>query len=217
MFKPFVKSALKGFVKQVDNIVDRRVTASAEKLQGKIRAKFSRPSRQGNASRPGTYPKYINKHALNSIRVRKITGKRSIEVVTVGPRKGRIPMLSEDVTITPKKKALAIPISWAAKRHSSNGKGPRSFKPGGQTMKVIVVGKGKKRRAFLGVERKSGSKTGTSNSLHYLLTRKPIRRKARRGVQDAFDAEAGWLAKMITEPIGNIPGAGGLGVGGSTR
>lgn len=212
--KPFIKSNLKGFAKQVDNIVDRRVTATAEKLQGKIRAKFSRPSRQGNASRPGTYPKYINKHALNSIRVRKIVGKNALEVVTVGPRKGRIPMLSEDVTITPKKGALAIPMSWAAKKHASNGKGPRSFKPSGQEMKVIIIGKGKKRKAFLGVERETKSKTGVNHSLHYFLTRKPIRRKARRGLQDAFDAEANWLAKLITKPM-DIPGAGGFGVGGS--
>jgi len=212
--KPFVKSALKGFMKQIDNIIDRRSTAVAKKLQGRIRAKFSRPSRQGNASRPGTYPKYINKHAVNSIRVRKVVGKNSIEVVTVGPRKRRLAMLSEDVTIAPKSKALAIPISWAAKKHSSNGKGPRTFKPSGKEMKVIVIGKGSKRRAFLGIERESGSKTGMRHSLHYLLSRKPIRRKARRGIQDAFDAEANWVAKLITEPIA-VPGAGGYGVGGS--
>lgn len=214
MFKTFVKSGIKGFVKQVDNIVARRSTASAKKLQGKIRAKFSRPSRQGNASRPGTYPKYINKHALNSIRVRKVVGQNSIEVVTVGPRKARIPMLSTDVTITPSSKSLAIPLSWAAKRHASNGKSPRSFKPGGAEMHVIVLGKKGNKRTFLGVERKGKSKTGVKHSLHYLLTKKPIRRKARRGVQDAFNAEANWLAKLITEPI-DIPGAGGFGVGGS--
>lgn len=214
MFRTFVKNSLKGFVKKVDNIIARRSTAAAEKLQGKIRAKFSRPSRQRNASRPGTYPKYINKHALNSIRVRKVIGKNSIEVVTVGPRKSRIPMLSQDVTITSSGKSLAIPLSWAAKRHSSNGQGPRTFKPGGGEMKVIVLGKKGKQKTFLGVERKGKSKTGTKHSLHYLLTKKPIRRKARRGIQDAFDAEAGWLAKLITEPI-DIPGAGGFGVGGS--
>lgn len=212
--KPFVKNTLKGFIKRVDNIVNRRVTATAEKLQGRIRAKFSRPSRQRNASRPGTYPKYINKHALKSIRVRKIVGKNALEVVTVGPRKNRIPMLSQDVTIAPGNKALAIPLSWAAKRHASNGKSPWSFKPGGSELKVLVRGKKGNIKVFLGVERGPKSKTGTKASMHYLLTRKPVIRKARRGLQDAFDAEAGWLSKMITEPM-DVPGAGGFGVGGS--
>tara|TARA_R110000824_G_scaffold172833_3_gene350812 strand:+ start:8771 stop:9421 length:651 start_codon:yes stop_codon:yes gene_type:complete len=209
-----VNSGIKGFIKQVDNIIAGRSTAAAEKLQSKIRAKFSRPSRQKDASRPGTYPKYINKHALNSIRVRKVVGKNAIEVVTVGPRKHRIPMLSTDVTISPKGKSLAIPLSWAAKRHSSNGKGPRSFKPGGKEMHVIVLGRRGDTKVFLGTEKKGISKTGVKHSLHYLLSRKPIKRKARKGVQNAFDAEISWLSKLITEPV-DPPGAGGFGVGGS--
>jgi hypothetical protein len=187
---------------RIDGVVTARIDQAASRIQSKVRKEFLKSSRRG-ASRPGQYPRAINKHAANSIRIRRKGHHIQAGYYSRTPRYSlRLRGLADGATIKPGKKSLAIPLSWEARVFASNAKtaaqgSPRNFKPpGGGKLEVIPL----KSNTFLGVKQKKGSKkmTGTKHRLHFLLTKRKITREPRLGLTDAFNAHAGLFVKLIT-------------------
>jgi hypothetical protein len=194
---------------KIQNVIGWRFRLAAFTLQRRIRAKFNKYG-GGTPSSPGRYPKKLRGHAAKSISVKKVTGKNVLRAGYTGgtPRHMmRLRWLEEDTTISPKKrKWIAIPLSLAAKRFSSDATNSsssnvRNFKPpGGGALVPAWRVKGTNRKMFLATlnsKRKTKS-TGQKHTMHFLLTKQPVTRKARRGLSDAFNAESNTFVNQIT-------------------
>lgn len=196
---------------RLENVVNTRMDYAAKLLEKKIKNKFKRSARFKSSS-PGQFPKRINGHAMNSIRV-FLTKETRRNVIRVGFKSKakeyskRIDMLSEKRKIKSKGKMLTIPVSWEAKKFASNKTGAmtvRDFKPGGQEMEVIPT----KRGTFLGVRSGIGGRLiGRKFKKHFLLWRKPVTREARKGMSDAMREEEKWFVEYLTKGIESQFGA----------
>lgn len=195
--------------KAIVGAVSTRLDGAARLMQARVKKKFLRSSAGGSTtSNAGQYPRYLRKHAANSVSVSRVEGKHAIQFGFKGSSKRhrmRLRWLEGGFTISPKSgKSLAIPISKAAKRHSSDAKtkgesGPRNFMGG--KLELIILGKGRKKRAYLGIKSSRVRKLlgGGNHVLHYLLTRKSIRIKPRKGLSDAFLAEEKFFVNYLTK------------------
>jgi len=196
---------------RLENVVEDLLDKAALKLDAKVKRKFSKSARFGH-SKPGQYPRSINGHAMRNVRIRRVSGQNVIRVEYGGsvPRHSlRIRMLSKDTTIKSKGKSLAIPLTWEAKKFASNvrnsGQTIRDFKPGGQEMEWIP---GKNGDSFLAV--KAGilkRATGQKYKRHFLLTKRTVHRKARKGMVDAMREEEKWFVNYITKGVESQFGA----------
>ena len=199
---------------RLESVVSSRMESAAKRLEKKVKKKFSKSSMFGNPSKPGQYPRSLNGHAVNSIKVFK-TAHASGDKIQVGFASGskrysqRINMLSKDTTITPKGKALAIPLTLAAKRYSSDVRNSKkslhSFRPGGKEMEWI---KGKDGDSFLAVKSGVVSRVfGQKYVRHFLLTKRTVHRKARKGLSDAMKEEETWFVNYLTDGVKSQFGA----------
>jgi hypothetical protein len=198
---------------RLENVVESRMEKAAKDLQRRVQSHFLSASGKKNSSRPGQYPKYINKHGANSIHVEKVEGKNVIRATYAGSKPRyllRLRNLSADVSIKPKnKRSLAIPLTPEAKVFSSNNDGSktvRDFRPGGKEMEVKTYKSG---RTFLST-RNSGPRrmfTGKEYTNHFLLTKNTVNRQARKGVHHAMREEESRFVKYITKSVESEFGA----------
>jgi hypothetical protein len=193
-------------IHRLEDVVSTRMEYAATRLESKIKKKFKKSARFSGHSKPGEYPRSINRHALNSIHVFK-TKHASGDVIRVGFKSGnkkyskRIEGLSQDQQISPKGgKALAIPLTWEAKKFASDAKqSARDYRPGGQEMELLQTKGG---NAYLAT--KTGTlrrMTGQKYKKHFLLIRKSVRRRARKGIFDAMREEEKWFVEYLTKGV----------------
>tara|TARA_R110002096_G_scaffold66682_6_gene162281 strand:+ start:948 stop:1580 length:633 start_codon:yes stop_codon:yes gene_type:complete len=192
----------------IENAWSTRLDKAARKMQVRVRSKFMRSSKEGSkTSNAGQYPRYLNKIAANSVRVTRVPGRNAIRFGYGGDsvrHRMRLRYLEKDVTIRAKGgKAIAVPLSKEAKKFSSAAPTKaaaniKNFKPPKGELEMVVLGKGKKRRAYLGVKngRIRSRSTGKPYTLHFMFV-KAVTRRARKGLNDALNVEFPYLVKLL--------------------
>lgn len=140
----------------------RRVSKSAVMLQRQIVKNISKPSRSVGPSRPGGFP-HANTGALRkSIFVKKSENGLSAFIGTAN----KVAFFMEfGAIVKPRKaKALAIPISRAAKKHNEAGGSARSF-----PKKLVFIRRKGKPPLLVEMTGKKGGKLRSKWTIHYVL------------------------------------------------
>jgi hypothetical protein len=192
----------------IENAWSTRLDKAARKMEVRVRKKFLRSSSGGaTTSNAGQYPRYLNKIAANSIRVARVPGQNTIRFGFGGDHvrhRLRLRYLQHDMTVRAKSgKAIAVPLSKEAKKFSSRASTKaeaniKNFKPSKGELEVVVLGKGSKRRSYLGVKNGKVRKlfSGHQYTLHFVFV-KSVHRRARKGLDDAFLVELPYLVSLL--------------------
>ena len=203
---------------RVEGVIEERLKTVSKLMERRVRAKFLREGGD-KSSRAGQYPRAIKKIAARTIAIRKVPNQKAIRLGYESDslrHRLRLRYLESGYTITPKKNStyrkgskvrIPIPLTLEAKRFVSRAKTAAeaslwNFKPRSGTLKVIVLGKGSRKKSFLGTERSKvkSNITGQKYVLHFLLTtKKAITVKPRKGISDAFNAERNAFIKHMTD------------------
>ncbi len=139
-----------------------RVSKSAVFLQKQIVKNISTPSRTGGPSLAGGFPRTNTGALRKSIFIRKSENGLSAFVGTVS----KVAFFMEfGAIIRPKKaKALAIPISRKAKKHSDAGGSARDF-----PIKLVFIRRKGKPPLLVEITGKGGGKLRKKWTIHYVL------------------------------------------------
>jgi hypothetical protein len=145
----------------------------------------------------------VQGHARDSIAVdySHTFGKDAqITVRTKGRWGKRISALSRDKTYPRRSGFYTIPVSWKARKHASNGGGSRSMNLHikqvtykGRVSLALVT----KARAKGGGHKQGSMRSRNPFGVHYLLV-KQWKRKARKGLIDAFEEDR----RLLTDVLG---------------
>ncbi len=142
----------------------RRVSKSAVMLQRQVVKNISKPSRSIGPSRPGEFP-HASKGAsglAGSIFIKKSDNGLSAFVGTAN-KVGWIMELG--ALVRPNKaKALAIPISKAAKKHGESGGSAKNF-----PKKLVLIRRKGKPPLLVEMTGKKGGKLRSKWTIHYVL------------------------------------------------
>ena len=148
--------------KEIRTEMVQRVSKSAVMLQRQIVKNISKPTRSVGPSRPGGFP-HANTGALRkSIFVQKSDNGLSAFVGTAS----KVAFFMEfGALVRPKKaKALAIPISRAAKKHNDAGGSARGF-----PKKLVFIRREGKPPLLVEMTGKKGGKLRNKWTIHYVL------------------------------------------------
>jgi len=184
------------FALKLENVLKSRIEEIRKGLQFRIRKKWSKLAKpdHGNA---GEHPTRVQGHLRESVNVRRVN-PFAIRISTTGPFAARERMVSNKRVISPKrKKNLAIPISWEAKKWSSDGNSARSF-PGLKVIRRMNSRDGGE------VTEPFGIFLGRSfDDLHYQLVPHAVVIEARKGIDEAVEEEHEWIVRRLLHR-GNI-------------
>jgi len=143
--------------------LSRRVKKSAVMLQRQIVKNISTPSRSAGPSRAGGFPRANTGALRKSIFVRNSSDGLSAVVGTAS----KVAFIMEfGAIIKPQKaKALAIPISRAAKKHNDAGGSARNF-----PKKLVFIRRKGKPPLLVEMTGKSGRELRKKWTIHYVLS-----------------------------------------------
>lgn len=192
-----VDSSHGDFIEDLQGGLDRRMKSIASELQRRIRSKFALTSR---VHAPSLYPRKLTGQLMRSIRARAIkhgggfTDHILVEAGVGNERKRATLFALEQGAHYNEKSAgsrpgyYTIPHSYQAKIHSSKGGTARSFP---EKLRFIPFRPGL--AALVKDSSVKARRKGSRYSIVYWLTRGPISRYPRYGLEAAFLENLDWL------------------------